>query len=473
MENTALYRPSPIVSANLNRNDFAVSLLNEGLRTGLTSGEQVGFFQQQLMLLMRKSIERYTRGQSSSIRTSIAQNILLSNLYTIDAALLAFANPEDALTALMNESVQTLWEKGQQCIKDGLTTAKALYQQVKETRLPVQIIAYNSTIDDAFDSFFKDYDVLFGAHDTMAGIDYPLAHDDQSLRGIFYIKQYLEKLSFENEFCGLFPPMEATALMQNYGRLYRSNYKDLLINVFELTLRNALCCILIGKPAVRLILSSTDCTLLQERLRTLNRMQLSALMDEAIFRLSDELTLLNLNGIAYIHSCKGAFVASLYAALEQDTLQSFVITQDDAKLQPAMVFREGKKMDDKSFRIVYNRVAKAEDAAEKAQIIHSQLHSLTDIVDILLSGCINGAESVALYRLLSDLELSLLAERAFFEDLRELGGDFALVDLLTRIGKTEVDYKVALLGYLMSLGEERLKAIEAGIRMHALSSDLA
>lgn len=468
MESTALYCPSPIAQSHLNRNDYAVSLLNEGLKVGLTTGEQIGFFQQQLMLLMRKSIERYTRGQSSSVRTSVAQNILLSNLYSLDAYLLRFPHPEDALAALMNERVQLLWEKGQQCLQDLLADANTLYRQVQQTRLCWELIAYNDTIDHAFDLFFKDYDVLFGAHDTMAGIDYPLAKDDQSLRGVLYIKQYLEKLTIENQFCALFSPQEITDLLENYGRQYQTNYKDLLINVFELTLFNALSSLLIGRSARRLVLSPTELALLQERLCPLNQAQLSNLVDEAIVQLCGELVLLDLNSIAYIHSCKAVFVSRLLKSLEQDTLHRFVVFQDAAKPQPIMVFHEGSKMDDKSFRIVYNRVTKAADATEKARIIHTHLHSLTDIVDILHAGCLDSTEYAAFYRLLSDLELSLLAHRTFFEELRALDAGFTLADLEKGNEKAEEDEKSALLSFLMSLDEERRKAIEAGIRLQAL-----
>jgi hypothetical protein len=48
--------------------------------------------------------------------------------------------------------------------------------------------------------FLKKYNILFEAHNTMASIDYPLAVDDMSLQGVFYIRQYLERLHIESQF---------------------------------------------------------------------------------------------------------------------------------------------------------------------------------------------------------------------------------------------------------------------------------
>jgi len=59
---------------------------------------------------------------------------------------------------------------------------------------------YNTTIDESSPIFLKKYNILFEAHNTMASIDYPLAVDDMSLQGVFYIRQYLERLHIESQF---------------------------------------------------------------------------------------------------------------------------------------------------------------------------------------------------------------------------------------------------------------------------------
>ena len=38
----------------------------------------------------------------------------------------------------------------------------------------------------------------------MASIDYPLAIDDMTIQGVYYLKQYLTYLKIETEFCQMF-----------------------------------------------------------------------------------------------------------------------------------------------------------------------------------------------------------------------------------------------------------------------------
>ncbi|WP_169834292.1 DUF6179 domain-containing protein [Paenibacillus donghaensis] len=81
---------------------------------------------------------------------------------------------------------------------------KQLYNEVKKNKLDVPVDAYNMTIDESLPVFMKKYGIIFDAHNTMASIDYPLAIDDMRLQGIFYIKQYLERLQMETKFCHFF-----------------------------------------------------------------------------------------------------------------------------------------------------------------------------------------------------------------------------------------------------------------------------
>lgn len=64
-DDSALAARSKINEANLQRNAYTVSLLNEGLRTGMLSSEDVYNVQHGLMSILRELISRYTKGESS------------------------------------------------------------------------------------------------------------------------------------------------------------------------------------------------------------------------------------------------------------------------------------------------------------------------------------------------------------------------------------------------------------------------
>ncbi|HAZ06275.1 MAG TPA: hypothetical protein DCY58_08620, partial [Acetobacterium sp.] len=59
------------------------SLLQEAYVKGVLSSKESERIQLECLKLLADSTERFTRGQSSSIRVEIAQGIMASNLFTI------------------------------------------------------------------------------------------------------------------------------------------------------------------------------------------------------------------------------------------------------------------------------------------------------------------------------------------------------------------------------------------------------
>lgn len=116
---------------------------------------------------------------------------------------------------------------------------KQRYQEVKKMKLNVPVDAYQMTIDDSLPVFMKHYDIIFEAQNTMASIDYPLAIDDMRLQGVFYIKQYLERLQMETRFCHFFSHQDIMYILINFGKINRFNYQIELFNIFELMINNA------------------------------------------------------------------------------------------------------------------------------------------------------------------------------------------------------------------------------------------
>ena len=55
----------------------------------------------------------------------------------------------------------------------------------------------------------------------MVTIDYPLVFDDMRVRGMTYIKDYLEHLAIETAYCTLFSIEDINRLLYDFGRLCR------------------------------------------------------------------------------------------------------------------------------------------------------------------------------------------------------------------------------------------------------------
>ncbi len=199
------------------------------------SAEEIGAVQLGVMQLLSEEILQYTNYQSSSVRTETAQNILESMLYSITAYL---DTQSDPAAVLRTQQLKELRRKGLNLLKQYVEECRVLLKEVKATRTPTELIAYNNTIDDAFDEFFKSYDPQFDAQNTAAMIDYPLLKDDQSVTGIVYIKNYLTQLKSENVFCAGYSKNYIRSLLLTHGLKHHLDYREMLINIPELILEN-------------------------------------------------------------------------------------------------------------------------------------------------------------------------------------------------------------------------------------------
>jgi len=220
--------------------------MNEGLRAELLTSQEMIRIQHAFMQILQELIKKYTQGESTSVTTETAESILTSIMYATDAYLFSFEEPQQAITYLKTIDVQQIYERGVEKVSQCFGETKQLYKEITANKLVVPVDAYNMTIDESLPVFLRKYGIIFDAHNTMASIDYPLALDDMRLQGVFYMKQYLERLKLENEFCALFDQQELLDLLVHYGRECRFNYRIELFNIYELMLNNAIFSILSG-----------------------------------------------------------------------------------------------------------------------------------------------------------------------------------------------------------------------------------
>lgn len=171
--------------SRLKQNQYTLSLLQEGQRSGVIPSQKVYQIQVEVVQVLQRLILRYTQGASTSVTTETAEGIMTSLLYAIDAYALQYENPEEALTRLNLESIKDIHSKGVELLRCYFEETKQLYQEVKKIKLDVPVDAYHLTIDESLPVFIKHYDIIFEAQNTMASIDYPLAVDDMRLQGVF------------------------------------------------------------------------------------------------------------------------------------------------------------------------------------------------------------------------------------------------------------------------------------------------
>ncbi|MDY0406668.1 DUF6179 domain-containing protein [Virgibacillus sp. 179-BFC.A HS] len=150
-----LVKQKKINNIQLLRNQYTISLLNVGLREGLLNSQEVYEVQIQLMQILKESIRRYTREESSSISSDVAEEILTSILYAVDAFLFQLGDPENAINFVKKNNMEITYEQGVKIVKDCLEETRALFKEIRNNKLDVAVDSYNITIDESIPLFLK------------------------------------------------------------------------------------------------------------------------------------------------------------------------------------------------------------------------------------------------------------------------------------------------------------------------------
>jgi hypothetical protein len=449
---------------NLKQNQYTVSLLNEGLRNGLLNRQEIYNIQNRLMLVLQNLIKRYTKGESSSVPTETAESLLTSMLYAIDAYFLSLGTPEKAMTSLKTVDIQSSYEKGIETVSTCFEESKQIYKLVKEDKLNVPVDAYNMTINESLPIFMKKYRIIFDAHNTMASIDYPLAIDDMRLQGVFYIKQYLERLYMETKFCQLFSQGDLLNTLESFGRMYKFDYRIELFNIYELMLNSAVFSVLSGGNTGQVKISAYQFKQIERLLTQVTPDRVDIIVGEAIRSLLNDLNISDPRMKDYMNLHRNQMVQRIVNAANSCSLQGLIITQQEERIKPVEFSLNLKdRLSDIKLRKLLVDVTQIDKKDRKAQLIKSNLNSLHDYLDVFESDSLYGDEYEALFVLFGDMELTILAKIVFYEDLRT--GFLSFQAMVSEHAGSEEEWKKHFIEYMQRLSPDRLQSIEKLIHM--------
>jgi len=456
--NTRIEKHSTLRQAHIDSDHYTLTLLQEASYAGLIDEPTVVRIHTEIMSLLQETIIKYTHGESTSIRAETAERILTSILYSIDAQLKGFSDHEAALNSLKAETIKGTYQKGFDLMSSCIEETKMLYRKIADSKLKVDLYAYNETIDEALPEFFAIYDSAYNAQDTWASMDYPLLFNDIQGSGIFYIKQYLKYLAIENYFCSRFDPMAVDKLLNNYGKVYRIDYRETLINILEILLTNSIFSVLSGNSALELRITKQQHEILMEKFESLDNNLCSSIIDQAIVSLLDELRIDNMDARDYISKYPSLLLPRFISARENNNLMNIVIVDRDKTQSLDILWNEGHRLNDDDFRIMVEQIMECPGGIEKAALINANIQSLGDFIDVLEADCLFNTEYSALFTALGDMELSILMRIVFAEELR-IGGADNLRQIVE--GKQlDIAWQIEYARFLGGLSPARIKAIE-------------
>ncbi|XID94586.1 DUF6179 domain-containing protein [Paenibacillaceae bacterium WGS1546] len=447
-----------IRKCRLNRNQYTIALMNDGLRSGMLSGTEIMRLQNDFLRILQDLIWKYTQGESTSVATDTAASLMSSMMYAADAYLFSLEEPETAIAHLQTIDVRVIYDRGVEIVRRSLEETRRLYREILAIKLEVPVEAYNLTIEDSIPAFIKNYGILFGAHNTMASIDYPLAVDDMRLQGVFYIKQYLERLKLETEFCALFDRRELLDLLARFGRVCRFNYRIELFNIFELVLDHAIFSVLSGGDADEIRISESQFERLKQRFADLSDERIHAELSDATGKLQQQLPL-HSQLKEYMNSCLENLAQRVTNAARHGSLSAVILADKEEKSNSvAYIFNDKMSMSDVRFRGLLNEIQSCETKEKKVQLILLSVQSFHDLLDLLESDCLYGDEYEALFHEFGDAELAILAKIVFNEELRN--GTLNLTSMLSLKKAYSMEWQIQFVQGLKGMSRERLEAVD-------------
>lgn len=442
----------------LRRNEYFMSLLQEGQRTQLITGEKAYEIQVEMVQLLQDLIGQFTQGETSSVTTDKAEEIMISILFALDTYALYFEDPVEAIAQLNSKSVKEIHREGVELLRDYFEEAKVLYSELKKVKLDVQIEAYNLTIDESLPIFLNNYNIIFEAQNTMASIDYPLALDDMRLQGVFYIKQYIERLLMETQFCHLFSQESLLFILINFGKMCRFNYRIELFNVFELMINNSIFSLLAGGKADEIKISEVQYEHLKQLLSNCNAIQRTQLIHESFDQMQVELHI-DPKLTHYINIYRNMLIQRINNAVEIGNFDTLVIREIVEQEKPMLIMlNENERLSDNQMRHLFNQIMDSHSTADKIQLIRGRFVSLYDYLDLFNAGCLFDNEYYALFNTFGDIELAILSKIVFYEELR--GDDREFIEIITDGSNVvESEWQTYFNDFMQQLSEVRVSEV--------------
>lgn len=404
LEHIGAIHPEQLDSAR-----YFESLVQAAYQNGILQSAQLQRIQEGLIAALARMADRYTAGESSSVRTEVAQSMMRSLCYCIGIYLKSLPTAADALRALEAEPAEALFLKGRRLAAKEFDAARGIFRAVRKNRIATANIAYADTLGGGLDSFFRSYDVDYAAHETPAAIDYPLCMDTMAHTGIEYIAGYLRSLYWENKFCAHFGAQQTEAVLRGYDR----RYADLLINIFSRVLTNALGRILCGETPDSLAIGDRQLQTLDRTLSPLTAVQTAALLRGAAATLCTALEIVNPVMRNYVLRAAEHIAPQVLCACQNGCPQTEFVPLKMERPEKELHDEDGASMDDMALRALVREAAACRHTADKVALILRRCRSARDLEDVVSAECLSGRdEFFAVFERLSAAQLALLASHA-------------------------------------------------------------
>lgn len=368
----------PIKEEMLNPKYYFQSLIEQACYCGLLSEKELSAVQTDLLVILAEQTDKWSRGESSSIPTEKAQDIMTSILFVIGIQLKSYQTPEQAVDILKSEPLKLLFENGLKLVHQKMAVSRHLQKSILDHLLDTPNVYYRSTIADAINGFFKLYRPQFAAHEIHITADYPVFIGRPELDGIEFIEKYLRCIQAENAFCVCFAPQDIHHLLCGLT----PDYRNVPLNIFEPVLLSALGLMVQERNPKRLDLTKHDISFLYRLFSGQSEKEVQSCLKKALFCLNEKIDLPQIF-IRYASLCIPKLTATILNAVKMKTLDKVFLIPAYPEQEPQIIFSYGDRMNDHAYQKLVERILQTDSSEEKIALILHEIHFLTDLLDIL------------------------------------------------------------------------------------------
>lgn len=289
-------------------------------RSETLAAENVFSFQLSLWQLLAKQVMLYTMGESSSISQYDAHRLLTATCCVLGV------DPDDPdaaiLQALTAEGVERAYGVRLKRLEEATRNTEALWTEVCLTVPLLDSLALKDTLK-SLKSFSARYQPRFFAHEIPADIDYPLSFPvNEGGPGVDYVATYLKRLLLENRFINCFDLDACRGLL----RAVHPSYGELILNLFDPVITNALGLALAGQKVRELRVGETQQQLIEGALQGLSAKRQKAKMIAAAGMVCSGLGLKDEVLCAYVEQAAASLSPRVHSALRTDGLAGVFLT---------------------------------------------------------------------------------------------------------------------------------------------------
>jgi hypothetical protein len=310
-----------INNKNVKYSNYALTLAQEAFSTGnLTEFEMVSI-REKISEALSECILVYTHGESTSIMSDTANDLLTSLMFTIDAYLITLGDNNEALMEMKSESFKNLYYKGVKQLKLIICEIASLLVKLRRTRINTPNKLYNDILDGRIMKFLKTYDIAAKAHDGEK-LEYPIAVSCSKMVGIYYIKGYLMNLYSENLYCKEYGTYEISRLYKTLCDVNKVPYDKAKFNIYTAVYLNAVFANYLMKGVENLYITYSDCTKIQKLFSTLTEIEQMEVIKSAAARV-------NHGNPDYNEKVLNTWMPQLLKSIQHGTLKNCLVAVKD------------------------------------------------------------------------------------------------------------------------------------------------